>query len=69
MTSAHQAIAAQLKVHSITRKYRAIVHGRLTEDGVVHTTIGRHPQNRKLMAVNVSKWKGCHHALPGTGDI
>ena len=36
---AHQGIAAQLKVHSITRKYRAIVHGRLTEDGVVHTTI------------------------------
>lgn len=50
---AHQAIAQQLSVHSITRKYRAIVHGRLTEDGTVRTTIGRHPQKRKEMAVNV----------------
>ncbi|MCD8397661.1 MAG: RluA family pseudouridine synthase [Lachnospiraceae bacterium] len=50
---AHQAVAAQLKEHSITRKYRAIVHGRLTEDGTVHAAIGRHPQRRKEMAVNV----------------
>lgn len=54
---AHKCIADQLKVHSITRKYRAIVHGRLTEDGTVHTTIGRHPQNRKQMAVNVPNGK------------
>lgn len=53
----HQCIADQLKVHSITRKYRAIVHGRLTQDGVIHTTIGRHPQNRKEMAVNVPNGK------------
>lgn len=51
--AAHQAIASQLQVHSITRKYRAIVHGRITEDGTVHTTIGRHPVRRKEMAVNV----------------
>ena len=44
---AHQAIAQQLSVHSITRKYRAIVYGRLTEDGTIRTTIGRHPQKRK----------------------
>ncbi len=50
---AHQAVAAQLKEHSITRKYRAIVHGRLTEDGTIHTTIGRHPQRRREMAINV----------------
>lgn len=53
----HQAVAEQLKEHSITRKYRALVHGRLTEDGTVHTTIGRHPQNRKEMAVNVPNGK------------
>mgnify|MGYP000520813626 FL=1 len=29
---AHQALAEQLKEHSITRKYHAIVHGRLKED-------------------------------------
>ncbi|MCD7736917.1 MAG: RluA family pseudouridine synthase [Lachnospiraceae bacterium] len=50
---AHQCIASQLREHSITRRYRAIVHGRLTEDGTIHTTIGRHPQRRKEMAVNV----------------
>ncbi|MCD8346472.1 MAG: RluA family pseudouridine synthase [Lachnospiraceae bacterium] len=50
---AHQSVAAQLKEHSITRKYRAIVHGRLKEDGMVHASIGRHPQHRKEMAVNV----------------
>ncbi|MCC8104284.1 MAG: RluA family pseudouridine synthase [Clostridiales bacterium] len=50
---AHQAVAAQLKEHSITRKYRAIVHGRLIEDGTIHAPIGRHPQRRKEMAANV----------------
>lgn len=51
--AAHRDIAQQLKEHSITRRYRAIVHGRLTEDGVIHTTIGRHPIKRREMAVNV----------------
>ncbi len=51
--SAHQAVAAQLKEHSVTRKYRAIVYGLLREDGTIRTTIGRHPQRRKEMAVNV----------------
>ena len=51
---AHQALAEQLKVHSITRKYRAIVHGRITEDGTVHATIGRHPVRRMEMAAGVA---------------
>ncbi len=51
--AAHRAIAEQLQAHSITRTYRAIVHGRLAQDGTIRTTIGRHPQNRKEMAVNV----------------
>lgn len=55
--AAHRAVAAQLKEHSITRKYRAIVHGRITEDGTIHAAIGRHPQRRKEMAVNVSGGK------------
>ncbi|MCC8046171.1 MAG: RluA family pseudouridine synthase [Clostridiales bacterium] len=54
---AHRAVAAQLKEHSITRKYRAIVHGQLMEDGTVRSTIGRHPQRRKEMAVNVPNGK------------
>lgn len=54
---AHQAIAAQLAVHSITRKYRAIVHGRIMGDGCVNAPVGRHPQRRKEMAVNVPNAK------------
>lgn len=50
---AHRAIAAQLKEHTITRKYRAIVHGVLKQDsGVVDAPIGRDPKERKKMAVN-----------------
>lgn len=50
---AHQFIAEQLKVHTITRKYYAIVyHTFKTEDGRVEAPIGRHPKDRKKMAVN-----------------
>ena len=55
--AAHQAIAQQLSEHSITRKYRAIVHGRLCEDGTVNAPIGRHPVRRKEMAVHVPNGK------------
>ena len=68
--AAHQSIAEQLRVHSITRKYRAIVHGRLTEDGCIRTTIGRHPQKRKEMAVNVPGGKEAvtHYKILETFD-
>ena len=50
---AHNSIAAQLKEHSITRKYYAIVHGVLKEDeGTVDAPIGRHPADRKKMSIN-----------------
>lgn len=50
---AHQSLADQLKEHSITRKYRALVHGNLKEDeGMVEGPIGRHPTDRKKMAIN-----------------
>ena len=50
---AHQALAEQLKKHSITRKYHAIVHGRLKEDeGTIDKPIGRHPIDRKKMSVH-----------------
>lgn len=49
---AHACIAQQLKEHTIVRKYHAIVHGNLKEDeGTIHTLIGRHPVDRKKMAV------------------
>lgn len=50
---AHQALAEQLKEHSITRKYHAIVHARLKEDeGTIDKPIGRHPIDRKKMSVH-----------------
>lgn len=49
---AHACIAQQLKDHAITRKYHAIVQGNLKEEtGTIHTLIGRHPGDRKKMAV------------------
>lgn len=55
---AHNHVAEQLKVHSITRKYRAIVNGVIREDeGVVDAPIGRHPTERKKMAVNEKNGK------------
>lgn len=49
---AHAGLAAQLKNHSITRIYEAVVHGALKEDsGTVDAPIGRHPVERKKMYV------------------
>ena len=54
---AHRCVADQLKVHSITRKYRAIVHGIVKEDGMVDAPIGRSPKDRKKMAINEKNGK------------
>ena len=49
---AHRSIAAQLKAHSIRRRYYAIVTGNLKEDeGTIDKPIGRNPSDRKKMAV------------------
>lgn len=51
--TAHGCIAAQLKEHSVTRRYEAVCYGVLKEDeGTVDKPIGRHPTERKKMAVN-----------------
>ena len=50
---AHNSLAEQLKVHSITRKYVAIVHGHFKDsEGTIEGPIGRHPVDRKKMAIN-----------------
>ena len=55
---AHNCIAQQLKEHSINRRYRAICYGVLKEDeGVIDKPIGRHPTDRKKMAVNEKNGK------------
>jgi len=49
---AHRSIAEQLRVHSISRRYRAIVKGDLPDDeGTITGDIGRDPRERKKMAV------------------
>ena len=49
---AHQKLAAQLSDRSLSRIYEAVVKGRLREDcGTVNAPIGRHPVDRKRMAV------------------
>lgn len=51
--SAHQSLSGQLKEHSITRVYEAVVHGNIKEDkGTVNTPIGRHPTERKKMSTH-----------------
>lgn len=50
---AHNCIAEQLKEHSINRRYHAICYGVLKEDeGVIDKPVGRHPTERRKMAVN-----------------
>lgn len=49
---AHQGLAEQIKVHSFTRIYEAVVFGNVkNEAGVVNAPIGRHPVYRKKMAI------------------
>ena len=49
---AHQALADQLRDHTLRRTYECIVRGGFREDrGTVNAPIGRHPTDRKRMAV------------------
>ena len=55
---AHNSIAAQLKEHSIVRRYQAIVHGRIEEaEGRIEGAIGRDPVHRKRMCINEKNGK------------
>lgn len=49
---AHQSLSAQLAERSLSRVYEAVVRGRLRDDsGTIDRPIGRHPTDRKRMAV------------------
>ena len=55
---AHKSIAEQLRIHSINRRYHAICHGVLKEEeGTINKPVGRHPNDRKKMAVNEKNGK------------
>ncbi len=61
---AHAALAVQLKEHTITRCYRAIVHGNIKEEcGTIDAPIGRNPKDRKKMAVVARDASSGKHAV------
>lgn len=56
--AAHISLSKQLKEHSITRYYYAICHNCFNEpSGTVNAPIGRHPVDRKKMAINFKNGK------------
>ncbi len=49
---AHASLSAQIKAHTASRRYLAIVDGNIKADsGTVNEPIGRHPTDRKRMAI------------------
>lgn len=49
---AHLSLAEQLKEHTVTRRYVALVHGNIAhEQGTIEAPIGRDPQHRQQMNV------------------
>ena len=58
---AHISLAEQIKAHSFTREYQTVVYGHFKVDsGTVEAPIGRHPVDRKKMAVTQ---KNSKHAV------
>jgi len=50
--AAHVSLAEQISSHSFGRRYEAIINGHLRDDsGTVDAPIGRHPVDRKKMAI------------------
>lgn len=56
--TAHRSLSDQIREHTATRVYWALVHGNTMPDaGRVDAPIGRHPVDRKRMAVNTRTGK------------
>ena len=63
--TAHNFLAEQIKEHSFSREYEAVVYGNFREDsGIVNAPIGRHPVDRKKMTVTeknsryaITRWR------------
>ncbi len=54
----HKHLANQIKEHSFKRKYQAVVYGNLKDDeGTIDAPIGRHPVDRKKMAITYKNSK------------
>jgi 23S rRNA pseudouridine1911/1915/1917 synthase len=68
--AAYESLVAQLAARTVSRRYVAVVHGRLTPaEGVVDAPIGRHPHDRVRMAIQprgkgkraVTRWRVLEH--------
>lgn len=60
---AHVGLAEQIKEHSFLREYKAVIRGHLKQQsGVIEAPIGRHPSDRKKMAVTEQ------HSRPATTE-
>ncbi len=56
--ASHLSLAEQIKEHSFTRAYEAVVYGNIKEDEItVNRPIGRNPKDRKKMAVTLKNSK------------
>lgn len=60
-TSAFNSLVDQLKDHTVSRQYFAIVKGALTSNNRIDQPIGRHQKNRTKMAVSVSGKRAVTH--------
>lgn len=55
---AHMGLAEQIKEHSFTREYNAVICGHLkNQEGTVNAPIGRNPKDRKKMCVTMQNSK------------
>ncbi|MCH3972172.1 MAG: RluA family pseudouridine synthase [Oscillospiraceae bacterium] len=59
---AHKKLAEQIRVHSFTRIYEAVVHGNVKKEcGTIDEPIGRCPSDRKKMAVVLNGRRAVTH--------
>lgn len=54
---AQNSLVKQLQKHDVEREYDAIVTGAMISGGTVDAPVGRHPVDRKKMAININKGK------------
>ncbi len=59
--SAHAHLVEQLQARTMGREYEAVVMGVVTAGGTVDEPIGRHPRQRKRMAVNAAGKRAVTH--------
>lgn len=67
--AAQTSLVRQLHDRTVSRIYRAIVHGRVASGGIVDAPIGRHPTNRTRMAVIPRGRPARTHYLPLAGGL